>query len=142
LPIAARKGRFQVPAAELACEYREACRRAARAKRDLEAITAEYERHIAFHNYAQAQLESDLNERIEYLRKVEAEFDDRTNWALELESEKKRAITEFERVAKSDAEAWEHVATLEKQLQAARAELARLQGAMWTRAGRKLRALD
>jgi hypothetical protein len=142
LPIAARKGCFQPPAADLAIEYREACRRAARAKRDLEAITAEYERHIAFHNYAQAELERDLDERIQYLHQVEAEFEERTEWALELESEKSRAIAEFQRVAKSEAEAWEHVATLEKQTQAARDELARLEAAMWTRLGRKIRALD
>ena len=115
---------------------------AARAKRDLAAITGEYERHIAFHNYSQAELERDLDARIQYLRKVEQEFEERSAWALELESEKNRAIAEFRRVEASETDAWVQVEALQQDLQAARAELARLGATRWTRLGRKLRALD
>jgi chromosome segregation ATPase len=142
LPIAARKGHFRAPAAELAREYREACRLAKRKIRDLDAITAEYERHIAFHNMSQAELERDLDARIEYLHKVEADFEERTAWALELDSERKRTIAEFDRIAKSEADAWVQVETLQQQLKAIRAELAGLQARRWTKLGRKLGAIE
>jgi hypothetical protein len=138
LPIAARKGQFRPPAAELALEYREACRLAARKIRDLESLQAEYERHIAYHNLADAEWKRDAALRAEWIRKVEAEWEDRTRWAREVAVEKDRAIVEFRRVAKSEAEAWEAVSSLSKQLDTARAELKRLSEMGWIRLGRKI----
>lgn len=138
LPIAARKGTFQPPAAELALQYREACRLAARKIRDLEAIAAEYERHIAFHNESHAASIREAEVKNEWVKRVEAAWEDRTKWALELKDEREAAIAEFRRAEAQEAKAWEHAAALEKELEAARAELARLKDAGWSRLGRKL----
>ena len=142
LPIAARKGRFQPPAAELALQYREACRLAARKIRDLEAITAEYERHVAHHQFAHAQWVRDTAQRAEWTRQVEANWEDRTRWAQELKRERDAAVAEFHRAKKSEEEAWQAVDTLSKRLAEAEAALARLNAARWTRFGRNLRTLE
>lgn len=76
LPMAARKGRFVAPPAELAREYREAGRRAARAACDLAALNAEYERYIEFHNRSQEELERELRSRMEWARKLESGFEE------------------------------------------------------------------
>ncbi|HML17197.1 MAG TPA: methyltransferase domain-containing protein [Bryobacteraceae bacterium] len=141
LPIAARKGNFQPPAAELALQYREACRLAARKIRDLEAITAEYERHSAHHELAHAQWVRDTEVKNEWVQRVEAVWEDRTKWALELKQERDRAIAEFRRVEAEEAAASGQAAELRKKLDEARAELARIQAARWSRLGRKLRML-
>ena len=142
LPIAARKGKFQPPAAELALEYREACRLAARKIRDLEAITAEYERHIAHHKLAHQQWVSETAQRVAWIRKVEADWEERTKWALEVEQARKEAVENFERVEASEKEAWGAVETLDRKLKEAQAELARLNDSKWLRMGRRIKALD
>jgi hypothetical protein len=141
LPISARKGRFHPPTAELALEYREARRLAARKIRDLEAITAEYQRHIAHHNLAHEEWVRGAAQRAEWVKKVEAAWDERTAWALEIQKARDQAIGEFRRVAKSEAEAWQAVDTLSKNLEKANADLARLGESKWTKLGRKLRIL-
>ena len=141
LPIAARKGTFHPPAAELALQYREAQRLAARKIRDLEAITAEYERHVAHHNSALEEWVREAALRAEWVKRVEASWEERTAWALEIQSARDQAIAEFRRVAKSEAEAWQAVETLSKNLEQANANLARLSESKWTRLGRKLRIL-
>jgi SAM-dependent methyltransferase len=142
LPIAARKGKFQPPAAELALEYREACRLAARKIRDLEAITAEYERHIAHHKAAHERWVSETEQRVAWIRKVEADWQERTKWALESEQARKQAVEDFYRVEASEKEAWGAVETLSKRLKEAQAELMRLNSAAWLRLGRRLHLLD
>ncbi|HUA83958.1 MAG TPA: methyltransferase domain-containing protein [Bryobacteraceae bacterium] len=142
LPIAARTGTFQPPAAELALEYREACRLAARKIRDLEAITAEYERHIAHHKLAHEQWVSETTQRVAWIRKVEADWQERTKWALESEQARKQAVEDFYRVEASEKEAWGAVETLSRKLKDAQAELARLNSAAWVRLGRRLRMFD
>jgi SAM-dependent methyltransferase len=141
LPIAARKGKFVAPAAELALEYREACRLAARKIHDLEAITAEYERHSAHHKMAHEQWVSQTAQNLAWTRKVEADWQERTNWALEIEQARKEAVEDFNRVQASEKEAWGAVETLERELKEARAELARLNASPWVRLGRRLRRL-
>lgn len=89
LPIAARKGNFHPPAAELTREYREACRGAARAQRDLNAIIGEYRRHAAFHALSHAEM-------IEWVRKIEADYEEHTHWALDPERENNQAVADFE----------------------------------------------
>jgi SAM-dependent methyltransferase len=141
LPIAARKGQFHPPAAELALEYREAQRLAARKIRDLEAITAEYERHVAHHNSAEEEWIRDAALRAEWVKRVEASWEERTAWAFDIQRARDEAIAEFRRVEKSEAEAWQAVDTLSKNLEQANANLARLNESKWTRLGRKLRIL-
>jgi SAM-dependent methyltransferase len=138
LPIAARKGHFRAPAGELALEYREACRRAARAEKDLAVLSAEYERHIAFHNLAHDRLNRELAERTEWAHKVERDFEERSKWAQDLNREKRDAITAFENERASAAEAHAYALTLQRELEAAQAELERLNSSGWTRLGRKL----
>lgn len=142
LPIAARKGRFLPPSAELVLQYREACRLAARKIRDLNAITAEYERHTAHHNLAHEQWVRDAALRDAWTKKVEADWEERTRWALEIQQARDQAIAEFRRVSKSETEAWQAVETLSKKLEQAEAGLARINASFWTRLGRKLRLIS
>jgi SAM-dependent methyltransferase len=141
LPIAARKGSFHPPVAELALQYREAQRLASRKIRDLEAITAEYERHVAHHNLAHEEWVREAAVRAEWVKRVEAAWEERTAWALEIQRARDEAIAEFHRVAKSEAEAWQAVETLSKDLEQANTDLAGLRESKWTRLGRKLRIL-
>jgi len=141
LPIAARKGDFRAPAAELALQYREACRLAARKVRDLEAITAEYERHIAHHKLAHEQWVRDAEVRHAWTKKVEADWQERTRWALEIQKERDEAIAEFRRLEKSEAEAWQATKALSEKLAGIEAGLSRLNATRWVRWGRRLRLL-
>ncbi len=138
LPIAARKGTFHPPSAELALQYREACRLAARKIRDLEAITAEYERHSAHHNFAHEQWVREAALRDAWTKKVEADWEERTRWALEIQKARDQAIAEFRRLEKSEREAWQAVETLSRRLERAEASLAAFNASWWTRLGRKL----
>jgi SAM-dependent methyltransferase len=109
LPMVARKGDFRPPAAEIAIAYGDAVRKTA-------ALTRELESH------RQA-----LAERLEWVRNVDAELKERTEWSLALEQEKETALADFRRVA---AEA-----------ENARRRLQALETSRWMRAGRKLGAL-
>jgi SAM-dependent methyltransferase len=135
LPIAARKGRFVPPFAELALKYREARRRAESAERELGILTGEYERHVAYHNLSHQQMQ-------EWGRKLDAELEDRNKWALNLQKERAEAIQHYEQAHKSELEAWECVQALEKELDEARARNTWLESHRWTRLGRKLRVLS
>jgi SAM-dependent methyltransferase len=141
LPITARKGNFRAPILELALQYREAHRLAARKIRDLDAIAAEYDRHVAHHNLAHEEWVRDAAIRAEWVKKVEAAWEERTAWALDIQKARDQAIAEFHRVAKSEAEAWQAVETLSKNLEKAQDDLGRLNKSKWTRLGRKLRLL-
>jgi SAM-dependent methyltransferase len=134
LPIAARKGHFQPPATELALQYRDACRLAERTLQHLKRIESDYQRHIAYHDMAHAEWELEKAESVEWVRKVEADWDERTKWALELESARKDAIAEFHRVEACEA-------ALRKQLEEAQREFARLRTTRWVQIGRVLRAV-
>jgi hypothetical protein len=135
LPIAARKGQFRVPVEELAREYREAYRLAARKIRDLEILTAEYQEHVAYHDESQKRLEGDLAERTDWATRMEASFEERTRWAQDLARENAEAIRDFDHLVNVEKELRRQVASLQ-------AKVERLESARWTRIGRKLRALD
>src|SRR5262249_5970433 len=104
--------------------------------------TAEYERHIAHHQLAHESWVRDANQRIAWTKKVEADWQERTNWATQLERERAEAIAEFEKAKVAETEAWEAVSSLSKQLDQASSELERLKSTFWPRLGRKLRAID
>jgi SAM-dependent methyltransferase len=142
LPIAARKGRFVAPPAELAREYHEAFRLAARTKYDLDVLSDEYERHIAFHNQSHQEMKRELDSRLEWAHKLEKDFEERTKWAQDLELEKREAIAAFEHARKSELEAWQCVNGLEKELEETRARTAQIESRFWTRLGRKLGAVS
>ena len=169
LPIVARKGPFHPPTAEFSREYRDACERAELLEHDFFVLKTGYEHHISHldpsdnhaarllqsnrewagtvaNNFAARtqktldlerernevlaandQLRSDLESRTEWARKVEGQLEEWTRWTLDLEREKNEAIQDF--------------AARDKELQIARAELARLRLAAWTRLGLKLGTL-
>jgi SAM-dependent methyltransferase len=128
LPIAARKGRVRLPPAEMTVALRDAVRRVASLEEELAALRDKYVRD-------RAELEHDLVERLEWLRKVEADFDERTRWANNLSQENTELLAEFER---SRAEAQQRIETLERDLAAARHTRDSLEARKWTRLGRKL----
>jgi hypothetical protein len=140
LPIVARKGHFRVPAAELAQEYLDTFRFAARKVRDLEILTAEYERYIAFHADSQKRLEHSLEERTEWARKIEADFKQRTQWAQEAVREKDEAVADWEHLRKVEKDLRGYIKSLEKEAEEYRATLEKLQSGLWMRVGRKLGA--
>jgi SAM-dependent methyltransferase len=141
LPIAARKGNFVPPPVELALQYREACRRADRAEYDLAVLSGEYEKHIAFHNASHQEMKRELDSRLEWARKLEADFEERTKWALDLQKEREDAIKAFEHARKSELEAWQCVQALEKELDETRKGKADLESHQWTRLGRRLKLM-
>jgi SAM-dependent methyltransferase len=141
LPVAARNGVFRAPSAELALQYREAMRLAARKIRDLELISAEYERHIAFHAVAHERWVQDAAARDQWTKRVEADWEQRTHWALETKKALDEAVAEFRNAKKSEEEAWGAVEGLSKKLERAEANLAELNASFWTRLGRKFRLL-
>jgi SAM-dependent methyltransferase len=142
LPIVARKGQFRVPEAELAKEYLEAFRLASRKIHDLDVLTAEYQRYIAYHEESAALLRGDLAERTEWVRKIEAEFEDRTKWAEEVAREKDQTVVDFKHLLAVETEQRQHIAALLAQEERLRAALEELRMARWTRIGRRLGALD
>ena len=109
LPMVGRKGTFQPPAADIARAYCDAVRKTSTLARELESP------------------QRALAERLEWVRKVDAELKERTDWALALEREKETAVADFQRVAAE-------VENVRRRLQA-------LESSKWTRAGRKLGAL-
>ena len=127
LPIVGRKGNFRPPSAEIAEAYGHAVRKSVRIARELDLYRQEAERALA--------------ERLEWVRKVEAELQDRTQWALALKQEKETAKADFERSAAEAENARRHIQALEKELAEARAARAQLESSLWTRAGRKLGAV-
>jgi SAM-dependent methyltransferase len=131
LPVAARKGEFRPSAADLTQQYLEAARLAKRTRRDLDALSAEYQRHIAFHEYSHAKVKKELEDRTHWLRKVESDFEDRSKWAVEVEQEKKDAVAAFEQARATLNE-------VEQALEESRAAMQGLESRRWVRLGRKL----
>jgi len=142
LPIAARKGNFAPPRQELALQYREALRRAERAAADLEVLRGEYERHIAFHKLSHEEMKRELDSRIAWVRKAEAELEERTKWALDSQNDIAELTKAVEHFRKSEREAWDCVAALEKELDHIRARKTELESRKWTRLGRKLKVIS
>ena len=138
LPIAARKGTFVAPPAELARQYREVSRRARLLERNLADLQTEYNRYVAFHNSSHAEMKGELSARTEWARELEQNLDERTRWALSLEQESKEAQTAHEQARKSEREAWDAAKALEKELVETRNARVRLERKMWSRVGRKL----
>lgn len=142
LPIAARKGAFQPPAAGIAKAYGAAARRAASLERELAAQRAEYDHFIAFHKESHEQMERQLAERLEWVRKAERDFEERTRWAQSLEQEKNEAVANFEHARAETAAAQERIQQLEGELFTARNESAALRSRFWTRLGRKFGVIE
>jgi SAM-dependent methyltransferase len=141
LPIGARKGNFTPPPCELAMQYLETYRRAERTEHDLNILSGEYERHIAFHKSSHEEMKKELESRLQWVHKLEADFEERTKWALELQKEREDAVKAFEHARKSEVEAWQCLAALEKEIDELRARKNAIESRRWTRLGRKLNVI-
>jgi SAM-dependent methyltransferase len=131
LPIVARKGHFHPPAAELACQYREAHRHAANLRAHVTQLKTEYESFAEFHKSWHVDTTRQLAERHEWGLAFERELKERTEWAQKLD----REIAVLR-------QRLEEAADLRERLEAAQAEQARLRASKWTRLGRRLGAID
>jgi len=76
--------------------------------------------------------------RTEWARKMEADLEERTQWALALKQEKETAVADFERAVAESENSRRHIQALEKELADARAARASIESRIWTRVGRKL----
>ena len=141
LPIAARKGKFTAPAAELARQYRDVCRRATQLERILAELKGEYERYIAFHNTSHAEMKGELTARTGWAQDLERNLEERTRWALSLEQENKEAYAAHEQARESERAAWDAAKALEKELVETRNARVRLERRLWSRVGRRLGAV-
>jgi SAM-dependent methyltransferase len=144
LPMVGRKGSFRPPSAEIARAYGQAVRKTASLARDLEfhqRAHQEAERALAERLEWVRKVEAELEARTQWARKTEAELEERTQWALSLKKEKDEALAAFERGAAEAENARRHIQALEKDLAEARSARAKLESSLWTRAGRKLGAV-
>jgi SAM-dependent methyltransferase len=141
LPFAVRKGAFKAFPAGLACEYRDAARKASDLERQLASLRRDYQSYIEFHETSHRDQERELAARAEWAQKMEGDLEERTRWAMALKHENEDALAKFEQARKSEAEAWQRVETMERELGEARARRALLESRMWTRVGRKLGAV-
>jgi hypothetical protein len=137
LPIVARKGRFVRPAVELAEAYRYASRRLAALERQMAGLRADYDQYIEFHERSHTEAQKQLAESAEWVRKVEADFEERTRWAQDLDRQRAASEKEIARLQASELEAWQKVAALEREIGEARTARAALESRLWTRTGRK-----
>ncbi len=87
LPIAARKGRLRAPLAELMRQNRELAAKLEASERNLEIMTAEYQRHSAFHDLAGKEWEAGMAAHAKWAHESEANFQERARWAEELNRE-------------------------------------------------------
>jgi len=127
LPIAARKGHFARPPAELVLQFQQASRR-------IEFLSGERDRLVGLYE----QMKTESESRLQWGRKLEADFEERTNWALSLQQERIEAMKAFEHARKSEEEAWQCVRALEKELDETRSRKADLESRRWTKLGRRL----
>jgi SAM-dependent methyltransferase len=141
LPIAARKGKFVAPPAELARQYHYVCKRARLLERSLAALQKEYEQYVAFHITSHAEMKGELTARTEWAKDLERNLDERTRWALSLQHESKEAQATREQARESERAAWDAAKALEKELVESRNARVRLERRMWSRMGRKLGAV-
>jgi SAM-dependent methyltransferase len=132
LPIVARKGHFNPPAAELAAEYRFAHRLALRLKGDIAELEGDYERFSIHHRKWYADVSRQLVERHEWGTGLHRELTERTEWAQRLDREIADLQQRLER----------ETADLRQRLEASQAEQARLNASKWTRLGRRLGAIE
>lgn len=137
LPIVARKSRFTPPVVEIATAYRDACRRFAAAEKQLNEVSQQLTVAQTLH----AKLSDELAERLEWVRKVEADFEERTRWALSLQNDLDKSSEQVDRLSKSESEAWRRLADAERELGEAKSVRTALEARTWTRLGQKLKLM-
>ena len=120
LPIAARKGKFYPPVAELAREYHSARRLAMHLEKELAKLQGDYAHYVAHHESWEEQTERELERRLEWATGLDRKVNERTEWAQSLDRE---------------------IAALQARLEVVQAEKDRLERSKWTRLGRKIGAV-
>jgi SAM-dependent methyltransferase len=120
LPIAARKGKFHPPAAELARGYRGARQLAAHLEKELAKLKDEYARFAEYHEASSEETDHELARRMEWGARLDRELTARTEWAQGLDRE---------------------IADLRARLVEVQAEKDQLARSRWTRVGRRIRAI-
>jgi SAM-dependent methyltransferase len=141
LPIAARKGRFVPPTAELAAAYREQTEALRAAHADLAALESDYARYVEHHVSSENSMKSDLSQRTEWAQGLERQLQDRTNWALSLVEQGKESEAALDVARASEADAWRAAQALERELVEVRGAKTSLERKLWTRIGRRIRAI-
>ncbi len=138
LPNVARRGRLIPPVSEMALGAREAGRKVAALEAELASFRLEHGRFAEFHQRFTEETQRELAARVEWVRKVEQDFEERSRWAFGLEHERNDALAAVKRLSAAEAEALARVEALERELADTRAALAHLRMRLWTRIGRKL----
>jgi SAM-dependent methyltransferase len=142
LPVIARKAPHSVAVRDIALAYRDARRRLQTIEQQLCTLQSDYQKYAEFHARSQKEMERDLADRTDWARKMESDLEERTRWAHSLEKEIEDALREFHRVQQSEAQAWEKVKALERDVARNQAALDHLRRGLWTRVGRKLGLSD
>jgi SAM-dependent methyltransferase len=125
LPMVARKGHFQPPAAEIAAAYGQVSRRADALEKDLAELRAAHQGLAEFHNRSHQQMEAALTERLEWVRNLERELEERTRWAQSLDRELNERLEWVRNLERELEERTQRVLALQGELAATGAEYER-----------------
>jgi SAM-dependent methyltransferase len=141
LPIAARKQPISVGVAylrELMDQWTEWIRRVRRLEVKLRSLEAEFEEYVRWATTRIGETEADVKERTEWAQRLEGELKDRTDWALSLEKEMTSHVEIARRLQAESDERTKWAMDLQREIDELRAQLTRVRGALWTKAGRVL----
>lgn len=138
LPVVARKGKFRAPAEKIARAYGVAAKDAGHYRKQLKDLQGDYERHIEFHRTSQLDMERQLAERLDWVKKAETELAERTAWSQSLENEKNEAVRDFGTAQAEVETARARIEELLGEIQRLRAEQEALENRKWIKLGRAL----
>lgn len=142
LPIAARKEPFLLTpqdTAELAVQFRDGRRQIQALEKQLAGLQCDFEKHVAWADRTHTESQKELADRTEWARRLEGQLSERTEWALKLERELNEHVEIARKLQAEFDDRTKWALDLEAELERLRAELARLHGTLWTKAGRLLR---
>lgn len=141
LPVAARKQPFSVGlpyVRELTEQWTEWLRRAREFETKARSLEAEFDQYVRWATTRIGELESDLKERTEWAWRLESELKERTDWALSLEKDLTEHVDLARRLQAESEERTRWAMDLQREIDELRAQLARVRGALWTKAGRAI----
>jgi len=144
LPIAARKRPFSFRLAyvrEVMEQWAEWLRRAREFEAKARSLEAEFDQYVKWATARIGDLESDLKERTDWALRLEGELKERTAWALSLEKELAEHVDLARRLQAEFQERTRWAVDLQREVDELRAQLARVRGALWTKAGRAIGAV-
>jgi SAM-dependent methyltransferase len=136
LPMAARKEPFALKLGGIAELLEQSTAERKRLESQIEALTSEHEQFAKWANGKIAEVEGELKERTAWARDLERQLEQRTGWALSLEKDLAGHVELAKRFQAEAQERTEWAVKLQAEVEELRARLARLEGALWTKAGR------